>query len=132
MIVFLNVGEKYHDYGEVWKRFDVYYDLDHDRAEEVDWLEENSVCCVIRYVDNEQKQGDVVLAFWRHRDIQALNHDEWGKTLVFRGEKIGEFQLAKDELSSHPQFDGVLNRDGNFNRFSVMRCPFPSEPDNTV
>lgn len=125
MIVFLNVGDKYHDYRETWKRFDAYYDLARDRLEEVSWLSENSICCVLRYVDNEDSQGDVVLSLWRHRDIQTIEHEDWGETLVFLGERIGEFQLSKEELGSHPQFDGVLNRDGNFNQFSVKRCPFP-------
>ena len=122
MIVFLNVGDNCHDHTAEWERYDAYYDLGGDRVDEVEWLQGNMVSCVIRYVDNDNKQGDVVLAFWRHREILMLPHERWGETQVFVGERIGEFQIAKSELKKHPQFKDVLNRDGNFNRFSVKLC----------
>ena len=117
MLIMLNCHNRCHS--QLYGRFDVFFDLAIDGHEnEKRLLYEGATCCVLSYADIRNKSGNVVLSYWQYRN---QFQDRGENTCVLNGVKIGEIVVAKTDLVHLAEFEGVVARDGDFNRFSVLQ-----------
>ena len=123
MTFMLNIRDNRH---QEWYGQDAFYDLGSEDASAWREFVPKSICCVIRYVDDDTAITDpsklIQFGLWLHESTDFCKRNGDGmECFVFRGKHLHSYELERAAAQADHATENLFNNEGDFKQFKIRR-----------